>query len=147
MRAHHANCRSRGSSQLTTPMSLLRSVQLARLCTHHTKTAMVRLLAWTIAQVRSRILLARHRGSSAGQYSALTGFVEVGESLEDAVRREVAEETGVQVGDASYVASQAWPFPSGLMIGFRATATAGDDVEPGAWGRTAGPPCRAQAGV
>ena len=46
----------------------------------------------------TRILLARHRGSSAGRYSALAGFVEVGESLEDAVRREVAEETGVRVG-------------------------------------------------
>jgi len=73
-----------------------------------------------------RILLARHRGSSAGRYSALAGFVEVGESLEDAVRREVAEETGVQVGEVSYVASQAWPFPAGLMIGFRATAITED---------------------
>jgi NAD+ diphosphatase len=73
-----------------------------------------------------RILLARHRGSSAGRYSALAGFVEVGESLEDAVRREVAEETGVRVSEVSYVASQAWPFPSGLMIGFRATAITED---------------------
>ena len=73
-----------------------------------------------------RILLARHRGSSAGRYSALAGFVEVGESLEDAVRREVAEETGVQVSEVSYAASQAWPFPAGLMIGFRATAITED---------------------
>jgi NAD+ diphosphatase len=54
-----------------------------------------------------RILLARHRRSSVGRYSALAGFVEVGESLEDAVRREVAEETGVRVGEVTYVASQA----------------------------------------
>jgi len=74
----------------------------------------------------ARILLAHHRGSTTGRYSALAGFVEVGESLEDAVRREVAEETGVRVGEVSYVASQAWPFPSGLMIGFRATATTED---------------------
>ena len=74
----------------------------------------------------TRILLARHRGSSAGRYSALAGFVEIGESLEDAVRREVAEETGVRVGEVSYVASQAWPFPSGLMVGFRATAITED---------------------
>jgi NAD+ diphosphatase len=73
-----------------------------------------------------RILLAHHRGSNAGRYSTLAGFVEVGESLEDAVRREVAEETGIRVGDVSYVASQAWPFPSGLMIGFRATASTED---------------------
>jgi NAD+ diphosphatase len=74
----------------------------------------------------ARILLARHRGSSAGRYSALAGFVEVGESLEDAVRREVAEETGVRVGEVSYVASQAWPFPAGLMVGFRAAAITED---------------------
>jgi NAD+ diphosphatase len=74
----------------------------------------------------TRVLLARHRGSAVGRYSALAGFVEVGESLEDAVRREVAEETGVRVGEVSYVASQAWPFPSGLMIGFHATAITED---------------------
>ena len=52
----------------------------------------------------------------------IAGFVEIGESLEDAVRREVAEETGIKVGTVDYVASQAWPFPAGLMVGFRATA-------------------------
>jgi NAD+ diphosphatase len=72
-----------------------------------------------------RILLARHRGSAAGGYSTLAGFVEIGESLEDAVRREVAEEAGLQVGAVTYMASQGWPFPSGLMVGFRATAAAG----------------------
>jgi len=73
-------------------------------------------------QEPKRCLLARHRGSAAGGYSTLAGFVEVGESLEDAVRREVAEEAGVKVGLVTYVASQAWPFPAGLMVGFRATA-------------------------
>ncbi|MBV1855855.1 NAD(+) diphosphatase [Catellatospora sp. NEAU-YM18] len=71
-----------------------------------------------------RCLLARHKGSAVGGYSTLAGFVEIGESLEDAVRREVAEEAGVPVEAVTYVASQAWPFPSGLMVGFRATATA-----------------------
>jgi NAD+ diphosphatase len=71
-----------------------------------------------------RCLLARHKGSAAGSYSTLAGFVGVCESLEDAVRREVAEETGVPVGTVTYMASQGWPFPSGLMIGFRATAMA-----------------------
>jgi NAD+ diphosphatase len=69
-----------------------------------------------------RCLLARHKGSAVSGYSTLAGFVEIGESLEDAVRREVAEEAGVSVGAVTYVASQAWPFPSGLMLGFRATA-------------------------
>src|SRR5262249_30403867 len=77
------------------------------------------------------IRLPRQRGPSSGRYSTLAGFVEVGESLEDAVRREVAEETGVQVGEVSYVASQAWPFPSGLMIGFRATAITEDIIVDG----------------
>src|SRR6266571_7896111 len=69
-----------------------------------------------------KCLLARHKGSAAGSYSTLAGFVDVSESLEDAVRREVAEETGVLVGTVTYLASQGWPFPSGWMIGFRATA-------------------------
>jgi len=69
---------------------------------------------------RRRCLLARHRGSSA--YSTLAGFVEIGENLEDAVRRELREEAGVRVSEVSYQASQAWPFPSGLMVGFRAVA-------------------------
>jgi NAD+ diphosphatase len=70
----------------------------------------------------SRCLLARHRGAAPGAFATLAGFVEIGESLEDAVRREVAEETGVELGQVSYQASQAWPFPAGLMIGFRARA-------------------------
>jgi NAD+ diphosphatase len=74
-------------------------------------------------QAPRRCLLARHHGSAPGGYSTLAGFVGVSESLEDAVRREVAEETGVLVETVTYLASQGWPFPSGLMIGFRATAT------------------------
>ncbi|MEU9828406.1 NAD(+) diphosphatase [Micromonospora chersina] len=69
-----------------------------------------------------RCLLARHAGAAEGAYSTLAGFVEVGESLEDAVRRELAEEAGVTVTDVTYQGSQAWPFPAGLMVGFRATA-------------------------
>lgn len=77
---------------------------------------------------RQRCLLARHRGAAEGAYSTLAGFVEIGESLEDAVRRELAEEAGVRVGEVSYQASQAWPFPSGLMVGFRAVATTDEVV-------------------
>lgn len=69
---------------------------------------------------RQRCLLARHRGATS--YSTLAGFLEIGESLEDAVRRELAEEAGVLVREVAYQASQAWPFPSGLMVGFRALA-------------------------
>lgn len=69
-----------------------------------------------------RCLLGRHRKAPEGSWSTLAGFVEIGESLEDAVRREVAEEAGVELAAVTYRASQAWPFPAGLMVGFRARA-------------------------
>ena len=69
-----------------------------------------------------RCLMARHRASKIGGYSLLAGFMEVGESLEDAVRREIGEEAGVALSSVGYVGSQPWPFPAGLMVGFRATA-------------------------
>jgi NAD+ diphosphatase len=72
------------------------------------------------ARPPARCLLARHRASTTGGYSLLAGFVEVGESLEDAVRREIREEAGIALGRVDYVGSQPWPFPAGLMIGFHA---------------------------
>jgi len=69
-----------------------------------------------------RALLGRQAAWPAGRYSTIAGFVEPGESLEDAVFREVLEETGVTAVDARYHSSQPWPFPSSLMIGFTATA-------------------------
>jgi NAD+ diphosphatase len=59
------------------------------------------------------------------RYSVLAGFVEPGETLEQAVQREVLEESGIEVEDVRYVASQPWPFPSSLMLGFEATALPG----------------------
>ena len=69
-----------------------------------------------------RCLLGRGHGWPEGMYSALAGYVEPGESLEETVRREVGEESGVIVGAVHYQASQPWPFPSSLMIGFLAEA-------------------------
>lgn len=69
-----------------------------------------------------RCLLGRQPSWPAGRMSTLAGFVEPGESLEDAVRREVREETDVRVGRCDYLGSQPWPFPSALMIGFHARA-------------------------
>ncbi|MBG0561382.1 NAD(+) diphosphatase [Actinoplanes aureus] len=69
-----------------------------------------------------RCLLARHRGAGPDGFALIAGFVEVGESLEGAVRREVAEEAGVKIGSVAYRASQGWPFPAGLMVGFGAQA-------------------------
>jgi NAD+ diphosphatase len=86
-----------------------------------------------------RCLLARQNGSAPDSYALIAGFVEIGESLEDAVRREVAEETGVRVATVTYIASQAWPFPAGLMAGFRATAASeavvadGEEVVEARW--------------
>ncbi|WP_313409324.1 NAD(+) diphosphatase [Aeromicrobium sp.] len=73
-----------------------------------------------------RALLARNPHWPEGRFSTLAGFVEPGEALEDAVRREVAEEVGVTVEEATYLGSQPWPFPQSLMLGFRATATSTD---------------------
>jgi len=67
-----------------------------------------------------RALLGRQASWPAGRYSTIAGFVEPGESLEDAVVREVAEETGVAVYGIAYHSSQPWPFPASLMVGFRA---------------------------
>jgi NAD+ diphosphatase len=71
-----------------------------------------------------RALLGRQAAWPEGRYSTIAGFVEPGESLEDAVAREVLEETGVAVVDAEYHSSQPWPFPSSLMIGYIAHADA-----------------------
>ena len=73
-----------------------------------------------------RILLGSNAAWDQDRYSLLAGFVEPGESLEDAVRREVWEESGVRVEEPEYLGSQPWPFPASLMVGFRARALGGD---------------------
>jgi NAD+ diphosphatase len=75
-----------------------------------------------------KCLLGRQTSWPEGRYSTVAGFVEPGESLEDAVRREVLEETNIVVGNVSYHSSQPWPFPSSLMLGFFATAES-DEIE------------------
>ncbi len=69
------------------------------------------------------LLLGRQDAWPAGRYSTLAGFLEPGETLEDAVRREVAEETGVVVGEVTYFGNQPWPLPASLMLGFLGRAT------------------------
>lgn len=75
-----------------------------------------------LAECEGRVLVGRQGGFPPGFFSALAGFVEPGESLEEAVARELFEEAGIRVSNVSYVASQPWPFPSSLMIGCRAVA-------------------------
>lgn len=77
-----------------------------------------------------RLLLGRGASWPEGRFSTLAGFVEPGETFEDAVRREVAEEVAVTVGEVTYVGNQPWPLPASLMIGFRGRATTtGIDVD------------------
>jgi NAD+ diphosphatase len=86
-----------------------------------------------------RCLLGRKPGWPAGMHSTLAGFVEPGESLEEAVAREVFEETGIRVDRVTYHSSQPWPFPASLMLGFHARAVSHaitldpDELEHAAW--------------
>ena len=86
-----------------------------------------------------RCLLGRHPQWPAGRYSTLAGFVEPGESCEDALRREVAEETGVRVGEVRWEGGQPWPLPASLMMGFSARAVTeeievdGEEIEHARW--------------
>jgi NAD+ diphosphatase len=73
-----------------------------------------------------RALLGQQEGWPDGRYSTIAGFVEPGESLEDAVRREVREETNIEIDSCHYLASQPWPFPNAIMLGFRAVAATTD---------------------
>ncbi len=74
------------------------------------------------------MLLARNARWPTNMYSTLAGFVEVGESIEQTVHREVAEEVGVRVDELRYLGSQSWPFPNSLMLGFHARYAGGDIV-------------------
>ena len=85
-----------------------------------------------------RLLLGRQPGWPAGRWSVLAGFLEPGESLEQTVAREVMEEAGVRIRSCDYLASQPWPFPAALMLGFRAEAdpqpvAVGAELEDARW--------------
>jgi NAD+ diphosphatase len=85
------------------------------------------------------LLLGRQDGWPSGRYSTLAGFLEPGETLEDAVRREVLEETGVAVGEVTYFGNQPWPLPASLMLGFRGRALSpeikvdGQEIQDARW--------------
>jgi NAD+ diphosphatase len=90
---------------------------------HHPRTDPVVI---TLVLDGDRVLLGRNANWPENRYSALAGFVEPGESLEEAVAREIGEEAGVAVSEVTYVSSQPWPFPASLMLGFEATYAGGE---------------------
>jgi NAD+ diphosphatase len=99
-----------------------------------------------------RLLLGRQDSWPTGRYSTLAGFLEPGETLEDAVRREVLEETGVVVGDVAYFGNQPWPLPASLMLGFRGRAVSreirvdGSEIQDARWFTRAEMRSEAEAG-
>ena len=112
--------------------SEVREAGLLRVCPvcgaeHHPRTDPV-VIMLVVDEARHRVLLGRQPSWPPGRYSALAGFVEPGESLEDAVAREVREEAGVEVTGARYDSSQPWPFPSSLMLGFTVGYVDGEAV-------------------
>ncbi len=82
----------------------------------------------TLVKRGDSILLARHTGRAGARFTALAGFLEAGESIEDAIHREVFEEVGLTVRDLKYFGSQFWPFPHSLMIAFTAEYAGGELV-------------------
>lgn len=113
----------------------------ARVCSACGHTAYPRVSPAMMALVwrPGELLLARSPQFAKGRYSALAGFVEPGESLEECVHREVAEEVGVAVRDLAYFGSQSWPFPHSLMVAFTARWDGGeivpqpDEIEDARW--------------
>lgn len=99
-----------------------------RACTACGMTAYPRISPAMMVLVRKgdAILLARHVVSPTGRFSALAGFLEAGESVEDAVHREVYEEVGLKVDRLRYFGSQSWPFPHSLMLAFTAEYVSGE---------------------
>jgi NAD+ diphosphatase len=95
---------------------------------HHPRTdpAIITLVVDGAPTDSERCLLGRQSSWPPGRFSTLAGFVEPGETVEQAVAREVAEEVGVEVASVSYAGSQPWPFPASLMLAYYAVAAPGD---------------------
>ncbi len=105
-------------------------VENARVCPECGKVQYPRIEPCVIAVIcrGKEILLLRHAQRNQDIWCCLAGFVEAGESLEQALRREVKEETGLEIGNIRYAGSQSWPFPDQLMVGFYADYAGGDIV-------------------
>jgi NAD+ diphosphatase len=121
--------------------TVLSSDELCCLCTQCAATYFPRISPCVIGLVSrgDELLLAAHQRHKPGRYSLLAGFIEAGETAEEAFAREVLEEVGVRIGQVCYVASQPWPYPSQLMLGFFAEYLDGDitldtrEIQHAAW--------------
>jgi len=105
-----------------------RKTELAKICPACDFVSFPRLSPAVIMSVTrgNQILLGRAPRFPPGMYSTLAGFVEPGETLEEAVKREVREEVNIRINNIKYVASQPWPFPHSIMIGFSASYVDGE---------------------
>ena len=134
-RATHRYCGSCGS------VTVESDIEEARTCPSCNRIFYPRLSPVVITTVirGDQILLARSPHFPEGMYSCIAGFVEPGETVEEAVAREVYEETQIQICDITYITSQQWPFPHSLMLGFSARYSSGelliddDEIEDAGW--------------
>jgi len=121
-RAAHRFCGACGGALAEHP------TETARICAACGRVEYPNLAPAVIVRVEKegRILLARHVQRIPDLWTCLAGYVELGESLEECVRREVREEAGIDVDDVRYVGSQHWPYPNQMMVGFRARWASGE---------------------
>ena len=114
---------------------------ISKRCTNCGKEVWPQLATAVIVLVRrgDEVLLVHARNFRGDFFGLVAGFVETGETLEEAVHREVLEETGITIDNLQYFGSQPWPYPCGLMVGFRADYVSGDihlqrsELSKGAW--------------
>jgi NAD+ diphosphatase len=139
---HHRFCGTCGSLTLSESgghMRLCSDSSCARMHFPRTDPAVIMLVEDRSEPAKPRCLLARNSRFPSRMMSTLAGFVDPLESLEETVIREVFEECGIRVGEVKYQASQPWPFPSSIMLGFRAKALTrdivvdGDEIEEAYW--------------
>lgn len=122
---NHRFCGRCGTATIAHPQG-----ERAKVCPSCAFTSYPRINPCVIVAVTrgEEILLARAKRFNRPMFSTLAGFIEAGESAEEALRREVEEEVGVRVGKIAYFASQPWPFPGNLMLGFHAEYESGEIV-------------------
>jgi len=80
----------------------------------------------TLVTNKEKLLLAHNKNFPSQIYSTLAGFIEVGETVEEAIQREILEEVNIEVTNCTYFGSQSWPFPNQLMLGFHAEYVTGE---------------------